>query len=287
MTRIHGLIAACLLVPLLALAQGMPIEGRLKTIRDSKTITIAYRTDALPFSFEDADKQPTGYTIDLCRRIVNLIEGQIGVPQLQIKWLPVTVDNRFEAIIAGKADMECGASTITLTRMKQVGFSAMTFVDGTGLLIRNSTKGDSLADLSNAKIGVIPGTSNERALAAALKAKAVNATVVPVKTREEGLRQLEAGTIDAFASDKVLLVGLVAKAKDQKALALLADSLSYEPYAIVLPRDDWSLHLAVNTAIAQIFSSAALPDIYNRWFSGLGRPSPGLEAMYALGRIPE
>lgn len=287
MLRLKSILAVCLLFPVLALAQGMPIEGRLKQIRDSRTITIAYRTDALPFSFDDADKQPSGYTIDLCRRIVNLIEGQIDVQPLRVKWLPVTVENRFAAITTGKADMECGASTITLTRMKQVGFSSMTFVDGLGLLIRASTQGNSLADLGGKKIAVIAGTSNQAALAAAMKAKAITATVSTVTTREEGLAQLEAGTIDAFAGDKVLLVGLVAKAKDPKSLALLEDSLSYEPYALMLPLDDWSLRLAVDTAIAQIFASASLPDLYNRWFAGLGPPGPALEAMYALGRIPE
>lgn len=286
MSRLVTLLAAVLLAPTLVFAQGTPIEGRLKKIRDSKTITVAYRTDALPFSFED-NKQPTGYSVDLCKRVIGSIEQQIGVTPLQVKWLPVDLQTRFSVITGGQADMECGATTVTLTRMKEVGFSALTFVDGTGLLIRNSTPGNSLADLGNKKIGVIAGTSNERALAEAMKAKVVNATVVPVNTRDEGLAQLEAGTIDAFASDRVLLIGLVAKSKDQKSLALLADTLSYEPYAIVLPRDAWALKVAVDTALAEIFASAALPDLYNRWFGALGRPGAVLEVMYALGRLPK
>jgi ABC-type amino acid transport substrate-binding protein len=287
MSRIHTLLAALLLAPALAFAQSPPLDGRLKKFRDSKSISVAYRTDALPFSFEDADKQPTGYTVDLCKRVIGVIEKQIGVSPLQIKWVPVNVQNRFAAITGGQADMECGATTVTLSRRQEVDFSSLTFVDGTGLLIRASTAGNSLSDLGNKKIAVIAGTSNERALAAAMKAKVVTATVTTVKTREEGLEQLEAGTIDAFASDKVLLVGLVAKAKDQKALALLADSLSYEPYAIMLPRGDWALRLAVDSALAQIYASSALPDIYNRWFAGLGRPNAVLEIMFALGRLPE
>jgi glutamate/aspartate transport system substrate-binding protein len=287
MSRIHTLLAALLLAPALALAQTPPLDGRLKKIHDSKSISVAYRTDALPFSFEGADKQPTGYTVDLCRRIVGVIEKQIGVTPLQIKWVPVNVQNRFTAITSGQADMECGATTVTLARRQNVDFSTLTFVDGTGLLIRASTAGNSLSDLGNKKIAVIAGTSNERALADAMKAKVVTATVVTVKTREEGLEQLEAGTIDAFASDRVLLVGLVAKAKDQKALALLGDSLSYEPYAITLPRGDAALRLAVDSALSQIYASSALPEIYNRWFGALGRPNPVLEIMFALGRLPE
>jgi ABC-type amino acid transport substrate-binding protein len=289
MSRTHTLLATLCLAPTLALAQmaSAPFDGRLKKIHESKTINVAYRTDAVPFSFEDNDKKPTGYTVDLCRSIIGVIEKQIGVVPLQVKWVPVTLQNRFSAIANGQADMECGASTVTLGRMKEVGFSTLTFVDGTGLLVRASTPGNSLMDLANKKIGVIPGTSNERAINEALRIKVVTASIVPVKSREDGLAQLEAGTIDALASDRVLLVGLVAKAKDPKALALLGDPLSYEPYAIALPRGDWAMRQAVDAALAQIYKSPALPEIYNRWFAALGRPAPVLEVMFALGRLPE
>jgi ABC-type amino acid transport substrate-binding protein len=289
MSRLLATLAALCLAPTLALAQmaGAPFEGRLKKIQETKTIAVAYRTDALPFSFEDADKKPAGYMVDLCRSVVGVIERQVGVAPLQVNWVPVTTQTRFAAIASGQADMECGATSVTLSRMKEVGFSSLTFVDGTGLLVRKTTSGNSLMALAGKKIGVIAGTSNERALAEAMKSKMVNATVVPVTSREDGLAQLEAGNIDAFANDRVLLVGLAAKAKDPKALALLGDPLSYEPYAIVLPRGDWALQQAVNAALAQIYRSSALPDIYNRWFGALGRPSPVLEVMFALGRLPE
>lgn len=289
MSFLKTLLAALCLAPVLSFAQtsSLPLDGRLKKIHDTKTISVAYRTDALPFSFEDSEKRPSGYMVDLCRSVIGVIERQLGVAPLQVKWVPVTVQTRFTAVSGGQADMECGATTVTLGRMKEVDFSSLTFVDGTGLLVRTSPAAASLMDLSGKKIGVITGTSNERALAEALKAKLVTAQVVPVKTREEGLTQLEAGTIDAFASDRVLLVGLGAKAKDPKTLALLNEILSYEPYAIVLPRGDWAMRLAVNSALAQIYKSAALSDLFNRWFAPLGRPSPVLEAMYALGRLPE
>jgi glutamate/aspartate transport system substrate-binding protein len=289
MSRLSTLMAAMCLAPTLALAQmaSAPFEGRLKKIHETKTINVGYRSDAVPFSFEDNDKKPTGYTVDLCRSVIGVIERQIGVTPLKVNWVPVTVQNRFSTIASGQADMECGASTVTLGRMKEVDFSTLTFVDGTGLLIRAATPGNSLMDLANKKIGVIPGTSNERALAEALRVKVVTASVVPVKSREDGLAQLEAGTIDALASDRVLLVGLVAKSKDPKALALLGDPLSYEPYAIALPRGDWAMRQAVDAALAQIYKSPALPEIYNRWFAALGRPAPVLEIMFALGRLPE
>ena len=106
------------------------LDGRLKKIRDSQTITIAY-APMRAFSFEDASKQPTGYVIDLCRRVVGAMERQLGLSQLK-GWVPVTVQNRFDAIAKGQADMECGSSAVTLARMKTVDFSSFTFVDGTG-----------------------------------------------------------------------------------------------------------------------------------------------------------
>ena len=283
------LLATLCLLPTIAFAQmaTAPFDGRLKQILESKTISVAYRSDALPFSYEEADKKPAGYTVDLCRGVIAVIERQLGVSPLQVKWVPVTTQTRFSAIASGQADMECGASSVTLGRMKEVSFSTLTFIDGTGLLIRAATTGNSLNDLSGKKIGVIGGTSNERALNEALKAKVVSATVVTVKSREEGLEQLEAGTIDAFASDRVLLLGLIMKAKNPKSLALLGDALSFEPYAIALPRGDWAMKQAVDSALAQIYRSSALPEIYNRWFGTLGAPGPVLETMFGLGRLPE
>ena len=289
MSRRPLLVAALCLAPALALAQmaKAPFDGRLKKIAETKTISVAYRTDALPFSFEGPDKAPAGYTIDLCKSIVGVIERQVGVSPLQVKWVPVTTQTRFTAVASGQADMECGASTMTLARLGQVSFSSLIYLDGTGLLVKASTPGTTLMDMSGKKIGVIAGTSNERALTEGLKSRVVTATLVPVKSREDGMAQLDAGAIDVFASDRVLLMGLVSQAKDQKAYALLVDALSYEPYAIALPRGDWAMKQAVDAALAQIYRSSALPEIYNRWFGTLGAPGPVLETMYGLGRIPE
>jgi glutamate/aspartate transport system substrate-binding protein len=282
-----GLITL-LLLPAVSLAQSASaLDGRLKKIRDTQSIGIAYRTDAIPFSFEDSNKQVSGYTIDLCRRVVGAIERQLGVSELKIRYVPVTVQNRFDVIAKGQADMECGSSTVTLGRMKIVDFSSFTFVDGTGLLVKASLAANGLSDLGAKKIGVIGGTTNERALAEALKNRVINATIVPLKSRDEGLEQLESGSIDAFASDRVLLMGLLSKSKDPKALALLGDALSFEPYAIALPRGDWQMRLAVNSALAQIYRSGAVGEIFRRWFGLLGRPGPAMEATYMFGALSE
>lgn len=283
------LLAALLLAPSFGLAQASsaPLEGRLKKVHDTKSIAVAYRTDALPFSFEGPDRQPAGYTTDLCRAVIAHMEKQLAAGPLQVRWVPVTTQTRFTAIASGQADMECGASTVTLGRKKEVGFSSLIFVDGTGLMVMKSTPGYSLLALAGKKIGVVSGTSNERALADAMKDMSVSATVVPVRSREEGLSQLEAGAIDALAGDRVLLLGLAPKAKDPGNTVLLAEALSYEPYAIALPRGDWAMQQAVDAGLAAVFSSPALADIYKKWFAGLGEPGPALQVMFGLGRLPE
>ena len=266
-------------------AQGL--DGRLKTIAATKTITIAYRADATPFSFMDDKKLVGGFSIDLCKRVVNSIERQLNLQGLQIRWLPVTTQTRFDAVAKGQADMECGSSTVTLSRLKQVDFSSYIFIASTGLLVKSASGLRSLSDLADRKIAVIAGTTNENAIRAQLKRRQLNATVLPFKTRDEAFAALEDGKVDAFANDKLLLVGAARNAKDQKSLSLLPDELSFEPYGIVLPRGDAAFRLAVNTGLSQIYSSGEISEIFGRWFGRFGDPGPVIRALYILGAIPE
>lgn len=264
------------------------VDGRLKRILDSKSIAIAYRADATPFSFEDDKKQPIGFTIDLCKAVVKSIERQHKVQGgLAIKWVPVTIQTRFEAVAKGQADMECSSSTVTLSRMKQVDFSSYTFVESTGLIVRTVSGARSLDDLGNKTIAVVAGTSNERAVNELVKRRSLKSTVLPFKTREEGMAAIEAGKVDAFASDKLLLVGAAAKAKEPGMLVMLADDLSFEPYAIALPRGDATFRLAVNTGLSQLYASDEMIEIFRHWFSAFGMPSPVIQAVYLFGAIPE
>jgi glutamate/aspartate transport system substrate-binding protein len=268
-------------------AHAQTLDGRLRKIADTKTITLAHRTDAAPFSFVDANRQIAGYSIDLCRRVVASIERQIKVPGLKVNYVPVTTQSRFDAIVKGEADLECGASTATLSRMKVVDFSSFIFLETTGLMAKVAGGYRSLADLSGKRIAVIGGTTNESAVNAQIKRRRMTITTVPVKTNQEGIAALEAGSVDAFASDALLLIGGLAQAKNPKALTLLNDKLSFEPYAIVLPRADYAFRLAVNTALAEIYSGDDINEIYNRWFGALGQPTPLTEAVYIFGSIPE
>ena len=219
--------------------------------------------------------------------IANAIGEQLGVPDLKIKWVAVTTANRFDAIAKGEADIECGSSSVTLGRMKQVDFSSFIFVDSTTLLVRKDVPGATLGELGGKKIGVVTGTTNERALAAATKDRMVSVNVVPLKSRDEGLAKLEAKEIDAFAADRILLMAMAGKAKDAKSLALLDDDLSLEGYALALPRGDAGLRLAVNTGLSKIYRGGAIGEIYGAWFGSLGKPSKVLVMTYLFGALPE
>jgi ABC-type amino acid transport substrate-binding protein len=285
MFRTTTLALALLLAAGSVHAQGL--DGRLKKIAATKTITIAYRADATPFSFMDDKKLVGGFSIDLCKRVVNSIERQLNLQGLQIRWLPVTTQTRFDAVAKGQADMECGSSTVTLSRLKQVDFSSYIFIASTGLLVKSASGLRSLSDLADRKIAVIAGTTNENAIRAQLKRRQLSATVLPFKTRDEAFAALEDGKVDAFANDKLLLVGAARNAKDQKSLSLLPDELSFEPYGIVLPRGDAAFRLAVNTGLSQIYGSGEITEIFGRWFGAFGDPGPVIRALYIFGAIPE
>ena len=285
MFRTTTLALALLLAAGSVQAQGL--QGRLKKIADSKSITIAYRADATPFSFTDDKQQVVGFSIDLCKRVVNMIERQIKVPGLQVKWLPVTVQTRFDAVAKGQADMECSSSTVTLSRLKLVDFSSYIFLETTSLLTRSGSGLRSLSDMSGKRIAVVSGTTNERAVRSQLARREINATVMPFATRDEAFAALEDGKADAFASDRLLLVGAGIRARDPKSFYMLPDELSFEPYGIVLPRGDSDFRLAVNTALSHLYGSGEIVEIFGRWFRQFGDPGPVIRAMYLIGTIPE
>ena len=264
----------------------VPSNSRLKTIASAKTIKIAYRTDARPFSFVNDKKEPAGFSLDLCRLIVKSMQAQLGISEIKIEWVPVTVQTRFAAVSGGKVDMECGSSTVTLGRMKEVDFSNFIFVESTGVVVTKASKVSKFSEMAGKRIAVATGTTNEKAVLEQLKLQKIDATVIPVKDGSEAIAAIESGKADAFASDKLLLVG--ANLKDPQAYTMLPDDLSVEPYAIVVPRGDWAMRLAVNTGLAQIFRSGTVVAVFNGWFGQVGlQMSPVLRIMYGLGSLSD
>jgi ABC-type amino acid transport substrate-binding protein len=265
-----------------------PATDTLAKLKATKQINVAVSADSFPLSFiKDNKGDPVGYSIDLCKKVITQLSRATGVADLKTNWIPGTVSERIAMVASGKADIDCANTTATLTRMQDVDFSSLIFLETGGILVKDGGPVQSFADLSGRSVGVITGTTTETRLDQLLKARLVNAKVVKVKDGPEAIGLMEKGTIDAFVSDKVKLVGLAVQAKDPKSLAILGEDLSVEPLAFALPRGDSSFRLEVNRALTQVYVSGELEPIFMAWLGPIGRPSGMLAAMYLLNAIPQ
>jgi ABC-type amino acid transport substrate-binding protein len=267
-------------------AVAQQLDGTLKKIKDSGTFTLGYLETAPPFSFPGPDKRPVGYSIDLCTHVASAIQKQLGV-NLKLNWVPVTAENRIDMVAGGKVDIECGTTTASLSRQERVDFSLMTFVDGGSLMAMADSTLSGVPDLAGKRIGVIPGTTTEKSLADFLKEQFVTVETVHVKDHVEGRAALEKKSIDAFASDRGILIGLAITSKDPKRFGFANLLFSYEPYGFALRRNDSAFRLAVNRALAGLYRSGGVAAIYDRWFGVFGKPTQAIQAMYLLNGLPE
>jgi ABC-type amino acid transport substrate-binding protein len=278
------------LVALLVAASSASAEepaGTLKTIQQSKVIKLGYQEDSVPFAFIDENKQPAGYSVELCKRVAAGIQQQLGLANLEIKWVPVNLENRFDKIRDGSIDLECGISTNTLSRQKLVDFSLTTWVDGASFFVNPAVSGArKLSDLNGKRIGVIPGTTTERAISDIAKRDYLSIQLVPVKDHIEGIAALKAGKVDAYSSDQAVLIGLAFAMRDQFRVLICEQPFSYEPYGLVMRRGDPDFRLAVNTVVARIMRTGQVLGIYEHWFGKLGKPSPLLAATWATNGLP-
>jgi ABC-type amino acid transport substrate-binding protein len=268
-------------------AQGQELSGTLKKIKTSGTFTIGYRESSPPFSFIGTDKRPIGYSIDLCMNVASAIQKQLGMTDLKLKWVPVTIESRIQMVTQGKVDIECGSTTASLSRREKVDFSLMTFVDGGSLLTTSDANLRGLSDLTGKRIAIVPGSTTEKSLAEFLKKEFIVVQWVRVKDHSEGFAALEKGEAEAYASDRGILIGLAVTSKDPKRFALANFVFSYEPYGFIVRRNDADFRLAVNRALAALYRSGEVLPIYDRWFGAFGKPSPELQAMYLLNGLPE
>ncbi len=265
---------------------GQELDGTLKKIKASSTFNLGYRESAPPFSFPGPDRRPVGYSVELCMHIASAIQKQLGLANLKLNWVPVSAENRIDMVVQAKIDLECGTTTATLSRQERVDFSLMTFVDGGSLLTKADIDLRGVGDLAGKRIAVIPGTTTEAALVKFLKAEFVTVETVRVKDPVEGVEAVEKGTAHAFASDRGLLIGIAVTSKDPKRFGLANVLFSYEPYGFMLRRNDSAFRLAVNRALAQLYRSADVAAIYDRWFGSFGKPTQAIQAMYLLNGLP-
>jgi ABC-type amino acid transport substrate-binding protein len=265
-------------------------QGSLERIAERGEFRIGYRTDARPLSYEEGGR-PAGYSVDMCRIIAAAVRDHLGLSEMRVSYVPITLENRFDAIVDGTIDIECGSTTITLGRMEQVDFTLMTYVTGGSLISMAENPVETTAELSRKRVAVIRGTSTDAGLRQYLSENDIDAEVVSVANSDDGMSRLIDGSVDAYASDQIVLVGdALNRMDDDDSLDFYFSPglFSYEPYAFMIRRNDAEFRLVANRAIARIFRSGEYAQLYETWIGGYGIEAPPLLiAVYQVQSLRE
>jgi ABC-type amino acid transport substrate-binding protein len=286
--RISASFVAVAIAALLLPGIDAAAEGTLEKIERTGEFVIGYRTDSLPLSFRDGQGQPAGYSVDLCQRIGKGVQQHFADKSIKVKFVPVSSDERISAVVDGKIDIECGATTITLGRQERVDFSLPTFVTGGSFASLRESGIQTITDLEGKRVAVARGTTTEEQLRTFLADNWIDAEIVVVGDRTEGWARLNQGNVDAMATDQIVLIGLIMSSPDPTKYWLDSEIFSYEPYAFVVRRDDADFRLVVNRAIAEVYRSGDHADIYYNWIGKAGIEVPPIIAvMFQLGALPE
>jgi len=239
----------------------------LKRIRETGAITLGVRETSVPFSFVDAQKQPQGYTVDLCLRVVEAVKSELKLPRLEVKYLPVSSANRIPSLVDGKIDLECGSTTNTRDRQKQVAFAYTTFVAGIKMLAKKASNINSIEDLRGKSVVVTVGTTSEKIIKAMNDERGLKMNIIESRDHGESFKAVDEGRAIAFPMDDVLLYGLISRSKKPDDFAVVGKYLSVEPYAIMMRRDEPQFEGLVNRALIDLFQSGQIRRIYARWFN--------------------
>jgi ABC-type amino acid transport substrate-binding protein len=271
------------------------LEGMLLKARTTGTVAIGYRDASIPFSFVSGRGEPIGYSIELCRKVIEAMSQAVG-RELQIRWVPVTSESRIEAVVSGKADLECGSTTSNLERRKRVAFSPVIFVSGTRLMVRRGSNIRSFRDLAGKAVVVTAGTTNEQTLRDLGKKFGVAWRLESLPDHALSYAHVAQGHADAFATDDVLLYGLIAKERAGRKYDVVGEFLSYDPYAIMYRRGDAQFAAFVEATFRELAEDGEMQRQYRRWFmeplpfgAALGLPmSPQLETIIrSMAEKPE
>ena len=258
-----------------------------QTLSDAKkrgVLRLGYSETSAPFAFKGKDGQPVGYSVELCKRIAAAI-ATAGGPA-KVEWVATNPSTRLEAVAKGDVDMECGTTTITMSRREKVDFSLPIFVDAATLLARKASA-STLSELQGKKIAVADGTTTVAALESGLAKRFVKAEIVKTKTVIDGFNLLKEGKVDALASDRTKLVGTFLVGGGAEGLIVFADDLSYEPYGLAIRKGDAEFRLVVDRVLASLYRSGQIEEIYGEWLAPLGKPGLPLVSMYLLNSYPE
>jgi len=257
--------------------------GVLERIKETGEIRLGVREDAAPLSYTDDAGQPAGYSVMICNAVARRIGTAVGRDDVKITYVTVGTDDRFQAVVDGRADLLCGADTITLSRREQVDFSIPTFVDGAAVLLRKDS--DPTFDaLAGKKISVRAGTSTEEILRGTLAAKQMDADVVTFDTHPEGLAALENQEIDAYFGDQSILFHLYFQSEERDSLAISDNTMTVEVQGFAMPRGDNDFRLAVDRAISELYRSGDMMRFFETSLPGAA-PGIGLKSMFLISPV--
>ena len=242
------------------------LSGTLKRIKEAHAITLGYRESSLPFSYLNRLRQPIGYSIDLCREIVEDVSSELDGMDIRIGFSPVTPANRLQKVAAGEVDLECGSTTANAERRQQVAFSPIFFIAGTKLMVPRTSPVRSYRDLAGKTAVVTAGTTNEAALRTLSDKQKLGITIVSAPDHAQSLQTLITGKADAFATDDVLLYGFIATDPNARDMMVVGEYLSYDPYGLAYRRDDPAFAAVVERTFARIAAERRLAELYNKWF---------------------
>jgi glutamate/aspartate transport system substrate-binding protein len=264
---LSGLLLAAGLLATSASAQTSEgLSPTLARIKNARVVHLGYRESSPPFSFLDQANRPIGYSLELCEAVVDEIGIEVDEPELKIEYVKVTSDDRIQAVLQDKIDLECGSTTANSDRARQVAFSPLMFVAGTKLMVPKASSVQSVTDLKGKTVVVTKGTTNEQAMHAADKKFSLGLTVVTAGDHEQSYQMLADGKADAFATDDILLYGLIARHKSQDKFRVTGDYLSYDPYGIMFKKGEPQLAAVVERAFRKLGSNHDLIPLYEKWF---------------------
>lgn len=263
----------------------------LNRIKERGTINMGHRESSVPFSYIGNDGKPQGYSIDLCMKFIDAIKAEIEMPDLKINLVPVTSQTRIALMANGTIDLECGSTTNNLTRQKQVDYLPTTFITGTKIASKKGSGITEIEDLEGKTVALSLGTTNEKAIKRVAEANGISIKTLMVKDHPQGWLSVETGRADAYASDDVLLYGLVSKSKNPGDFQVTGRFLSFDPYGIMVPQND-SLYRRLGTAtLADMMRSGEIHKIYDKWFNpgptGINMPmSDTLRTAFEIQALP-
>jgi glutamate/aspartate transport system substrate-binding protein len=266
-------LAACLLSGWIASAASAQdaagieqLSGTLKKINTTTTITIGYRDASVPFSYLSAVREPIGYSIDICLQIVEDVRGELGNDTIQVRYVAVDTQTRIPRVVDGTVDLECGTTTNNAERRKQVAFSPITFVSGTKLLVKRTSKLRSYRDMKGRTVAVTPASTNEAAIKTLNAKEGLNIAILVVPGNTQAFEAVDTGKADAWAGDDAVLYATVAESKNPRDFSVLDEYLSYDPYGIMYRKDDPALDALVKRTFERLAVTRELARIYEQWF---------------------